>query len=312
VPMAVQGGVSVVIPVFNGADTLGAAIRSALGQSDCDRDVVVIDDGSTDGSLTVAQSFGADIRVFNGPNRGVSAARNRGIAESAGEWLVFLDADDVLLEGTLKRRLDTADVTNADVVLCDWQEFSERSGAVELGPIRSIDMEALSRDAELACATNSWATTAALMYRRSLVEKIGGFRSDLPVIQDARFLFDASFQGARFAHCPHVGAQYRTQAGSLSRSNPARFWRDVLTNAKQIEQLWSGKGLSAARRLALAEIYNTAARGLFGCGDPNYFEAVERQKKHSLKMALHPRIAAPLARTVGLARARQVLKLLGR
>ena len=100
---------------------------------------------------------------------------------------------------------------------------------------------------------------------------------------------------------------------SLSRRDPVRFWRDVLTNAKQIEALWCARApLSRERRSALADIYNATARALFACGDPSYFEAVERQKKFSDRMALHPRIAAPLARALGLSGARRVLQLLGR
>ena len=73
--------------------------------------------------------FRARVRVLTGPNRGVSAARNRGIAETAGEWIVFLDADDLLIPGTLRRRLETAEATGADVVVCDWQEFLDRGTA---------------------------------------------------------------------------------------------------------------------------------------------------------------------------------------
>src|SRR5712692_4310322 len=70
--------------------------------------------------------------------------------------------------------------------------------------------------------------------RRSLVEKIGGFREDLPVIQDARFLSDATYHGASFVHSPHLGARYRISLQGLSRRDPARFWRDVLLSGRQI------------------------------------------------------------------------------
>jgi hypothetical protein len=173
-------------------------------------------------------------------------------------------------------------------------------------------MAALAEDAEVACATHLWATTAALMYRRSRVEKIGGFRDDLSVIQDARFMFDAAFNGARFAHSPHVGAHYRVLPASLSRRDPSRFWRDVLTNGKQIETLWLNRGpLSAKQRSALAGIYDVAARGLLGSEHSDYFEAVACERRQRTRLPLHPRFALPLARTLGLRRAKQVLRLLG-
>ena len=64
----------------------------------------------------------------------------------------------------------------------------------------------VAQGVEVATAVTVWATTAAILYRRTILDnsRIGGFRRDLPVIQDARFLFDAAFQGARFAHAPHI------------------------------------------------------------------------------------------------------------
>ncbi len=100
---------------------------------------------------------------------------------------------------------------------------------------------------------------------------------------------------------------------SLSRRNPAQFWRDVLLNGKQIELLWREKGdLSALQKAALMSIYDHAGRGLFASGQAEYFEAVACERKIGTPMPLHPRIAAPLAKTLGVKRARQVLKLLGR
>src|SRR3954454_8147074 len=117
--------VSIIIPCFNAAATLGEAIASALSQGELGGEILVVDDGSTDGSLAIARGFGPGVRVVTGPNRGVSAARNRGIAETVGEWLVFLDADDLLLPGTLAWRLTAAKAAGADIVVCDWQDLVE-------------------------------------------------------------------------------------------------------------------------------------------------------------------------------------------
>ena len=277
-------------------------------------DIVIIDDGSTDGSLAIARSFEPRVRVLSGPNRGVSAARNWGIAESTGEWLIFLDADDQLLPGTVEKRLAAAaENTEADVIVCGWQELIDTGDSTSEGPVRTIDRAAMEEDAEVATAAHAWAPPAALMYRRALVEKIGGFRVDLPVIQDARFLFDAAYHGAHFAFSDHVGALYRIQAGSLSRRNPTRFWRDVLLNGTQIEAMWRERGpLSAKQRDALASIYNHAARGLFAAESPHYFDAVERQRAVGGPLPRHSRIAPPVARTLGLHSARRLFAMVGR
>ncbi len=85
---------SVVIPVFNAESFVAEAIGSALAQTLPPREVVVVDDGSTDASRAVAERFGGRVRVLSGPNAGPSAARNRGVGESVGDWIAFLDADD--------------------------------------------------------------------------------------------------------------------------------------------------------------------------------------------------------------------------
>ena len=77
--------VSIVIPCFNAERFVGAAIRSALEQSYTDKEVIVIDDGSEDGSLKIIESFGDAIRMDSGPNRGGGAARNRGLELARGE-----------------------------------------------------------------------------------------------------------------------------------------------------------------------------------------------------------------------------------
>ena len=299
--------VSIVVPCFNAATTIGATIEGALRQGNNPQDVLIIDDGSNDCSLTIANSFEPRVRVLTGPNLGASAARNRGIAETKGEWIVFLDADDLLNSGTLRRRLETAEATGADVVVCDWQEFFDgRDGTVD-GAVRSVDLAALEADAELACATHVWASTAALMYRRSLVEKIGGFREDLPVIQDARFLFDAAYHGARFAHSAHVGARYRITPQSLSRRDPARFWRDALLNGNQIEALWRTRHALTSRQMtALADIYNGAAHGLFRAADPAFREALAALRDCGLPVGGRNRLVELLSDIAGQSRAVKV------
>jgi glycosyltransferase involved in cell wall biosynthesis len=305
--------VAIVIPCHNAERTLGATLKSALSQRGV-LEVIAVDDGSSDATLAVVRSFEPRTRVVTGPNGGVSAARNRGIAETTADWLQFLDADDLLEPDTVAARLHTARASGADVVICDWEEtLDEGSGKAAAGPRRSVDWRALAADAEIATATHVWAPPAAILYRRGLVERIGGFRTDLPVAEDARFLFDAAYRGARFAHSAHIGARYRVAAGSLSRQDPALFWTCVLRNGRQIEALWRARGaLDSARRQAIHGIYNHAARGLFALAHPCYFEAVAALRSVGLPLPHHSRIATPLARLLGLGTARSILQAIGR
>src|SRR5262245_39247658 len=98
---SLQPLVSVVIPAFNAGQTLARAVRSALTQDWARKEIIVVNDGSTDDTHRVAESFGDSLRCLAQPNGGIAAARNRGIEESRGEFIAFLDADDEWLPSRL-------------------------------------------------------------------------------------------------------------------------------------------------------------------------------------------------------------------
>src|SRR5262245_58858321 len=94
--------ISVIIPCYNGSSYIGSTLESALGQTRPPLEVIVIDDGSTDDSAAIAGSFGPCVRVIRQANQGESTARNVGIAQASGDYLVFLDADDLLDRSALE------------------------------------------------------------------------------------------------------------------------------------------------------------------------------------------------------------------
>jgi glycosyltransferase involved in cell wall biosynthesis len=297
--------ISVVIPCYNAAATLAETVESALSQA-TPVEVIIVDDGSTDASREVITGFGDRVTALFGPNRGASAARNSGIGLAKGDWFVFLDSDDLITEGSFARRLACADRTDADIVICDWEDFED--GGPVLGR-RAIDPQALAGDLEVAVSRGMWAPPAAVIYRRRVVEAVGGFREDLPVIQDARFMFDAARTGARFSHDDHLGARYRVMTQSLSRRSPAKFWGDVLLNGQQIEALWGP--VEGERRQVLIDIYDQASRGLFRAGDARFAEAVEAQRRLG-GSTRYTRTATLLSSLVGQGLARRAMSLVSR
>jgi glycosyltransferase involved in cell wall biosynthesis len=292
--------VAIIIPCFNAERTIEATLNTAVEQSV--KEIVVIDDGSSDSTASIARSFSPRIRLISGPNRGVSFARNVGIAETSAEWLLFLDADDLLTRDTVERRLVDADCQRSEVIVSDWVDFVDNGpDNCAVGSVRQIDWKALKDDAELAIASHVWATTAALLYRRSIVRKIGGFRADLPIIQDARFMFDAAFSGARFSYARHVGAHYRVHPSSLSNRSMRDFYADVFRNGKQIEALWrSGRTLTERRVEVLGNIYDVVARAFLSEADERFYEAVDCHTRIGTQDSRFMRIARPTSRILGL------------
>jgi len=237
----------------------------------------VIDDGSTDRSVEVISSFGNAIFSESGPNQGVSAARNRGTKLAQGEFIQYLDADDVLLPDTLAKRVEALESTGADIGYTDWQEFTtNEDGSLNIGETIIRPLESLTADAEVACATSAfWAPPAAMLYRRWVVDAVNGWSAHLPIIQDARFLFDAARTGARFTRVEGVGVLYRISSESLSHRSPERFIGDCMANAIEIQAIWKRDGeLTEGRREALRQIWEYVATSTFRNNQPEFRETL--------------------------------------
>ena len=126
--------ISIIIPVYNRAGMLERSIRSVMEQSLSDWELILVDDGSTDGSASICDGFAAAdprIRAFHKPNGGVSSARNLGLDEARGEWLAFLDADDRFYPDALEKALARAQADSLDLLQFGYNRNyspSERNG----------------------------------------------------------------------------------------------------------------------------------------------------------------------------------------
>lgn len=119
-----QNRVSVVVPVYNGARYLGETLASALAQTHPPAEVIVVDDGSEDDSAAVAHSFSPQVTLIRQAHAGAGAARNQGAARATGEWLAFLDADDLWIVDKLARQLVAAhNAPRPDMVFAYVEQF---------------------------------------------------------------------------------------------------------------------------------------------------------------------------------------------
>lgn len=122
--------VSVVIPCYNAARYLRETLDSAICQTHRPLEVIVVDDGSTDESAEIAESYGPPVRVLRQPNQGESVARNRGIEEAQGDWIALLDADDIWENVKLERQLEAAR-TDDIAVHCGYSFFGPASESLQ-------------------------------------------------------------------------------------------------------------------------------------------------------------------------------------
>ena len=200
--------VSVVIPCYNAENDIGEAIQSALDQTYPNVEVIVIDDGSTDGSLEVIRSFDERIRWETGPNRGAPAARNRGVELARGEIVQFLDADDLLHPDKLERQVEAALLNRPVLTFCRCNTILKEGSKVVSGA-RFND-----EDSVVTALLNVILTSAPLHWKDQLVS-IGGFREDLPCAQEWDLHLRLACGGVAFAVLPECLYTVRCREGGL-------------------------------------------------------------------------------------------------
>ena len=254
--------VSVIIPCFNAETWIRETITSVLGQDLDNIEVIVVDDGSTDRGPEVVRTEFPSVQVVRTANQGPSRARNLGTELSAGQFIQYLDADDLLAPGKLHLQVDRLVSSGADVAYGGWQKLVySPHGGYEFTTSCEREMER----AEIELFADFWCPPAAYLFRREIVKKTGGWNERLPIIQDARFVLDCALHGGRFIYCPGIMAYYRIHStDSVSRRDPIGFVRDCFRNAAEIEKWWEEHGgCDEGYRGALLKVYSYVARASF-------------------------------------------------
>src|SRR5215207_9859205 len=208
--------VSVVIPCYNQAHFLGEAIESVLCQGYTNVEVVVVDDGSTDNASEVASRYaGAGVRLIRQENRGRSAARNRGLDETQGKYVVFLDSDDRLLPEALEVGVKDLEAHPACAFVFGRTSVVGTGGS---SPMTDYYGELLRG--------NYIGTPGAAMFRRSVFDSVGGFDTTLHAAEDYELYLRVASEFPIHKHGELV-LDYRQHGANTSRDS-ARMLRDTL------------------------------------------------------------------------------------
>lgn len=199
--------VSVIIPVYNGERFLADAITSVRAQNYAPLEILIVDNGSTDGTAMLAKEFGEKIRYFHlSPNQGAAVARNYGIKVSRGEWLGFLDHDD----------LWPADKLNSQIAQIKKDpELELITGRVrfEVMPGSSIP-EFIAQQHE---SENSTKMTGGGLYKRSIFDRVGVFDPEMFGSEDTDWLLRCREQGVKAAILDQIAVIYRFHENNLVR-----------------------------------------------------------------------------------------------
>lgn len=240
--------VSVVIPCYNAERYIIATIESVLAQQHSGIEIIVVDDGSSDRSVELVRSRFPAVRVEQQANQGVAASRNNGIRLATGEWIAFVDADDIWLEGKLDAQLEQL-AANPDCRMnyCAWQVWPSDAPAptpAYLAELGQAEGERSRWDGpsgwiypELLLDCVVW--TSTVLAHRSLFDEIGAFDTGLRVGED----YDLWLRISRVTQILRVArpyALYRIHPASITHSRPTDNYR-----AKVIERALTEWGLQS-------------------------------------------------------------------
>ncbi len=207
--------VSILIPAYNAGLWIRETIASALAQTWPGKEIIVVDDGSTDDTLPIARSFErSGAKVLTGPNRGASAARNRAFAESSGDYIQYLDADDLLAPDKIERQMqDLKARAGYDPTIVSASAWAAFTGGVEDA---RAEPTALWKDWDDPVAWIAAAWTSELFMQpgawltpRALAKAAGPWNEELSFNDDGEAFARVLLQSSRILFCPEAVAYYR-------------------------------------------------------------------------------------------------------
>jgi len=202
--MLSESRVSVIIPTYNSSQWLSQAIESILVQGDCETEIIIVDDGSTDCSREIAASYNV-VRLLEQSHQGANRARNLGLNNCTGEFVKFLDSDDFLEPGILLRQV--ADLSGKDkrlIVYSDIRRFDDRSGKSRIESVRLP-----SDEDQIYGLLKENIPTSAPLHRRGALLKVGGFDERTSRADEYILHLRLTLSGSIFYHLPGVGTHVR-------------------------------------------------------------------------------------------------------
>ena len=224
----VEPAVSILVPAYNVERHIGATLDSALTQTYPRVEVVVVDDGSTDGTPDRLAAVDApNVRVVRQPNAGAAAARNKALAESSGQAVLFLDGDDLVGPDHVERLVDRLPGSGSHVAMGEWDRFTGDPTAAEF-PHRPTYRDAGGVDWLVQDWTGARPMTQSgtFLIPRPLLDRVGGWDESLSLIDDFEFFARvlSRSDGVRFA--PGARLYYRSGLGASLSGRKSRAARE--------------------------------------------------------------------------------------
>lgn len=232
--------VSLIVPVYNVAEYIENCVLSVLAQTVGRWELLLVDDGSTDGSGDLCDRLAAghaNVTVIHQENAGPSAARNAALPVCRGEWVLFLDADDMLTPDALAVMLRAGEEKQADLVCCEFTEFASGSDAVLHRSCSGAPETFTGREALrwMLSSAKIYVLLCNKLYRRSLIGE-ERLPEELHTGEDLLFLTRLLFKAGTVTTVPEVLYCYRIHNDSLTRSASCAHVMDAVRSAEEVQR----------------------------------------------------------------------------
>ncbi|MCS3824355.1 glycosyltransferase [Salinibacter ruber] len=229
--------VTVVIPCYNTEKYIRNAIESVLSQSYSSIEIVVIDDGSTDKSAEITRSYEKKVKLVRQKNKGAPAARNHGIKVAKGEYIKFLDADDVLVDGCIERQVEQSESLSSDrkaVVFGDAVWVDEGGNHLDgYNDFRSKK----PNESTVAHLLHSNPLTPCPLHRREYLMEVGGFDPSIPTYGEEHDLhIRLALAGVEFIYRPIPVCYYRQHGNTDRLSETSYTRRGLMTHFNLVQR----------------------------------------------------------------------------
>ena len=245
--------ISVIMPIYNAFDYLKPAIDSVLNQTLPDIELICVDDGSTDNSLSILKEYQQSderVRIITENNAGPSTARNKGLARARGKYVIFLDADDFFDYTLLEKLYNVAEENSLDITICKFDIYNNRKSSFE-DNIRSDHGEIFNEssvvskndypDVILSCTTGYvW---NKLFRKEFLLEKEMTFDPDLRVFEDTHFVVTSLSLAERVGKCSERLIHHRVYSNQPRNKLLRKYYRQVPEVYAKIKEFLRAHGM---------------------------------------------------------------------
>lgn len=249
--------VSILIPCHNAAPWIAETLESAIAQTWLNKEIIVVDDGSTDASLEIATSFqSSQVKIISQANQGAASARNLAYRQAQGDYIQYLDADDLLAPDKIEQQILMLDSDRGSISSAAWGRFTTQPEKATfcadplwqtLSPIDWV---------VIALVQNTMMNPACWLLPREIAQTAGNWDETLTLNDDGEYFWRMILASQQVRFCPKATVYYRSSiTGSLSSQTTPLAWQSLYRSLESVEHHLLSIETSDRTRHALATAF---------------------------------------------------------